>query len=156
MQLKRIQRIGVLESLLFSGAMTSAELAKTLEVSSSTIRRDLNWMQRIGGAPIRYRCGVGWYWHRTDIRKRISIEEAEAKHLPINETPERLREHPELRLPFGFLNSRWKALINRIQPGDELWEFCSEGDSWENLSGRSGIELVRGGRIIGRIVTLMN
>jgi hypothetical protein len=51
---------------------------------------------------------------------------------------------------------RWKTLIDAYQDGDELWEFSSPADYWQNLAGRGGVALVRGGAIVASIVTIMN
>ena len=40
--------------------------------------------------------------------------------------------------------------------GDELWEFSSPAEYWENLAGREGVALVRDGRPIAHVVALMN
>jgi uncharacterized protein (TIGR02996 family) len=35
-----------------------------------------------------------------------------------------------------------------MRPGDELWEYNTGGDSWENLCGEMGSALVRAGRVV--------
>lgn len=155
MQFTRVERLRKLEELLLAGAMTLVELVEALKGSHATIRRDLRLMRQMG-APIRFCRKTGWYWHTTEARRRITVEEAETKNRPKGESSERILESPELLLPFGFLNPRWRALIAEMQPGNELWEFCSDDDSWQHLSGYKGIELLRDGRTIGRIVTSMN
>jgi hypothetical protein len=50
----------------------------------------------------------------------------------------------------------WNLLLARITEGDELWEFNSPREHWETLTGRKGVALVRDGRPIAHIVTLMN
>lgn len=154
-QIQRHDRIIKLEDLLYSQAMTMAELVDVLKVSSATIRRDLEFLRRTG-SPFRFRRSLGWYWHRTDSRHRVTVEEAEANHRIEDDDPEYIEQFPELLLPFGFLNQRWKALLAKMHPGDELWECCSDAKSWENLAGWKGIELVRNGKIIDRITTSMN
>jgi hypothetical protein len=81
---------------------------------------------------------------------KIEVEEAEAKYLISNE---RLGPKP---VPFGFNNRGWKALLDIMQPDDELWEFCSPPKTWKALRGRSGIALVRKGEIIAGLVMMMN
>ena len=41
-------------------------------------------------------------------------------------------------------------------PGDELWTFSSPPETWQHLMGRAGIALVRNGKPIAHIVTMMN
>jgi hypothetical protein len=43
-----------------------------------------------------------------------------------------------------------------MQPGDELWTFTSSPASWRALAGSAGIAMVREGRIVATIVTMMN
>lgn len=88
------------------------------------------------------------------LDKKISIAEAEAAHPGIKD--ERVARFPEAARPFGFNNGNWEALKAAMQPGDELWTFASPADSWEHLSGRAGIALVRNGHPIKAIVTMMN
>lgn len=45
---------------------------------------------------------------------------------------------------------------NRVAPGDEIWSFSTNSQSWENLAGRSGIAVVRDGTIVFDWVTIMN
>ena len=42
---------------------------------------------------------------------------------------------PELTKPFGFQNIEWEALKSQMQPGDELWEFRTDRESWQQLMG---------------------
>jgi hypothetical protein len=47
-------------------------------------------------------------------------------------------------------------MVIRRQPGDELWSFSSPPSSWGLMMGTSGIALVRNGRVIADVVTMMN
>ncbi|HEY1067940.1 MAG TPA: hypothetical protein VGE52_17585 [Pirellulales bacterium] len=57
---------------------------------------------------------------------------------------------------FGYCNADWKRLLAQMQPGDELREFCSSEESWNRLAGRSGVALLRNGRQIAALVTMLN
>lgn len=59
-------------------------------------------------------------------------------------------------VPFGYCNAEWKALLAKMQPGDELWTFSSPREDWERLTGWEGIALVRGGEVVGLLCTGMN
>jgi hypothetical protein len=84
------------------------------------------------------------------LRKRITVAEAAARHMiHVN----RLGPEP---VPFGLQNDRWRAMIGEMQHGDELWEFASSPESWQQLAGRAGIALVRNGEIVASIVTMLN
>jgi hypothetical protein len=50
----------------------------------------------------------------------------------------------------------WRPFKAQMTDGDELWEFSSPAEYWENLAGREGVALVRDGRPIAHVVTLMN
>ena len=88
------------------------------------------------------------------LDRAITVEEAEAGHPGI--TDDRIQRFPEARRPFAFENPRWEALKGRMQPGDALWTFASRSESWQAHAGRSGIALVRAGKVVETLVTLMN
>lgn len=77
----------------------------------------------------------------------ISARDAEAKHMvSIDGTG----------VPFGYIINEWRALLDKMQEGDKLYEFRSSDQSWEFLAGREGIALVRDGKIVADILTSMN
>ena len=84
------------------------------------------------------------------LKQQLTVDEAESAH---QVSDERLGPGP---VPFGFMNRDWRALLAQMREGDEFWEFCSPPESWEHLAGREGIALVREGKVIGTILTLMN
>ncbi len=84
------------------------------------------------------------------LQRRLTTEEAEARNMVIDS-----RLGPKA-VPFGFVNEKWKALLAQMADGDELWEFTSSRDTWENLCGREGIAGVRDGEVIYEFVTLMS
>jgi hypothetical protein len=87
---------------------------------------------------------------RAWLEKRTTVEEAERGNLV---TDRRLGPKP---VPFGFMNEQWVRFKGELREGDELWEFSSSADSWKHLAGRSGICIVRKGKIIDSIVTRLN
>lgn len=112
------------------------------------------------------------------LRNRITVQEAEAKHLvdfSLGDDPseQRLRA-ARLKLarirglpldgkpvPFGFANRDWRELLAVMQQGDELWEFSSSSSEHLppghfRLFSRAGIALVRNGEIIDCITTMRN
>jgi hypothetical protein len=42
------------------------------------------------------------------------------------------------------------------QSGDHIYAFCSPPDTWENLCGRQGYLIVRDGKIVRTVVTMLN
>lgn len=53
-------------------------------------------------------------------------------------------------------DTQWRHLKAHMTDSDELRLFCSSGESWSKLTGRSGVALVRNGRAIAHVVTIMN
>jgi hypothetical protein len=88
------------------------------------------------------------------LDKKISVAEAEAAHPGIND--ERIQRFPDAAKPFGFRSGEWEALKAAMQPSDEIWTFSSSAKSWQDLAGRAGIALVRDGKPIKVLVTMMN
>jgi hypothetical protein len=88
------------------------------------------------------------------LDKKITIAEAEAEHPGIND--ERVQRFPDAAKPFGFRNGQWEAIKAAMQPGDELWTFASPAKSWEDLAGRAGIAVVRGGNPVMVLTTMLN
>ena len=80
----------------------------------------------------------------------LTVEEVEAAHLY------RIAELGPDPVPFGFSNGRWLALLAQMQSGDELRAFRSSAASWRHLAGRAGVALVRSGKEVASIVTMMN
>jgi hypothetical protein len=78
-----------------------------------------------------------------------TIEEIEAAHL--YEDDGRVPH-----VPFGFMNSNWLAFKGKMRPGDKIFDFDSNEESWANLAGRSGYVLVRDGEIVDEFITLLN
>jgi hypothetical protein len=62
----------------------------------------------------------------------------------------------DLGAPDSGVRAEWEKLKAEMQPGDLLVHFASPVESWERLAGRAGIALVRDGKVINAIVTMMN
>lgn len=86
----------------------------------------------------------GWLTNQT------TVEEAEREHLV---KTDRLGPNP---VPFGFIHGQWLKFKDQIRQGDQLWKFCSSGESWGHLAGREGLCIVRDGEIVASIITCMN
>jgi hypothetical protein len=70
------------------------------------------------------------------LDKEIGVEEAEAQ--------------------VGAQSEDWRRLKALLQPGDRLWTFCSSFESFQALAGRCGVAIVRDGKAIAQVVTIMN
>jgi len=49
-----------------------------------------------------------------------------------------------------------RTLKAEIKPGDELWNFSSSTESWQQLAGRMGVALLRDGKVIQVLITEIN
>jgi hypothetical protein len=88
------------------------------------------------------------------LDKRISIAEAEAAN--VRAADSRSEKFPDLLKPFGMQNSTWQKLKDQMQPDDELWTFFSPAETWRNLRGMAGVVLVRDGKTVEFILTMVN
>jgi hypothetical protein len=66
--------------------------------------------------------------------------------------------------PFGqlfadldeFLSRSGASLLTSWQLGDELWRYCSDDASWQNLAGRAGFVWLRNGQTFRVFRTVMS
>jgi hypothetical protein len=72
-------------------------------------------------------------------RRRLTLEEYEREHLGAE------RE-----------NAKWIAFKETIEPEDEIWEYCSDEHSWDQLMGFGCVVLIRGGKTIATLTMRMN
>jgi hypothetical protein len=84
------------------------------------------------------------------LTQKITVEEAGAQHVVHDDRP-----GPD-PAAFGFQNEEWLAILRRMEPDDELWEFNSPPETWQNLCGRRGFAVVRDGEVVATILTVMN
>jgi hypothetical protein len=91
---------------------------------------------------------------RAWLKERTTIAKAEAANPGI--TDDRVARFPDAAKAFGFQNREWEELKALVLPGDEIWIFSSQTESWKHLAGRAGVALVRDGVPIRAIVTMMN
>ena len=56
----------------------------------------------------------------------------------------------------GYRGEQCQDLLDRMEPGDELWVFASSRESWENLAGCAGIALVRDGEVVYETITMIS
>ena len=55
-----------------------------------------------------------------------------------------------------WLDKEWKPFIAKIKEGDELWHFKSAPIYWEHLMGREGFAILRNGKTMHSINTIIN
>lgn len=106
------------------------------------------------------------------LRRRVTVEQVEAAWAAESSSSGRVadrakrrgRKHKkderkrraQLRKTMGFGNARWESLKRQIQTGDELWEFDTPREFWDQLMGMAGLALVRDGKIVAFVMTRMN
>lgn len=81
--------------------------------------------------------------------RTITVEQAEAENPGVPSVP-------ALAKPFGGVSGQWERLKAAMQPGDELIAFHSPIESWRAFCGRRGVALVRDGRTVMEVVTMLN
>jgi hypothetical protein len=113
--------------------------------------------------------------HKSWLTRRISVEEAEARHTVDIASQSDTTEAAQTRraallefarsrgvdlsrgpVAFGLANLEWREMVASMQPEDEVWEFNSPEHFWRNTAGRAGVAFVRNGEIIEAFVTAMN
>jgi hypothetical protein len=50
----------------------------------------------------------------------------------------------------------WNEFKSQIKDGDELWSFNSPKATWNQLAGRAGYAIVRGGEVVAAICTMVS
>jgi hypothetical protein len=97
------------------------------------------------------------------LKRRVTIEEAIEQMAPFDRPHEPKRKWWRRSIPSsstlpanGPHTQAIRALAARMQPGDELWEYDSGGDSWANLCGEMGFAVVRDGRVVDFDMFFMN
>ena len=63
---------------------------------------------------------------------------------------------PLPNVPFSFINRHWITLKEKWQPGDVFMNYSTPEESWKLLFGRSGVALVRNGKIVDFLDTVVN
>lgn len=88
--------------------------------------------------------------------KRITVEELETAMLR-NEHPKEKSGVFSLAPLDNITNTdAWKKMKASLIEGDEIWEFCSPGESWKRMMGTTGICVIRNDKVIMDIATTMN
>jgi hypothetical protein len=77
------------------------------------------------------------------LDRETSVEQAESENMVQG-------------VAFGARNDAWQQLKTSLQPGDSLWTFRSSVESFRARAGRCGIALVRNGKLVKQLVTMMN
>lgn len=85
-------------------------------------------------------------------------------------TVDAILEHEVARLADGFTvakeklaalvearpKEKWHRFLSVSRAGDELWNYSSPEQTWENFCGVAGYALVRDGVVVASVATLRN
>lgn len=77
------------------------------------------------------------------LRRKATVPEWEAENLLDG-------------VPFGHCHREWGALKARMEPGDEVWFWSSDEESWRRMMGWEGMALVRRGEIVDYFLTAIS
>ena len=81
------------------------------------------------------------------LKARVGVDEIDAWQATLRRSGMR---------PLDLVPTEWERLKAKMLPGDEIWYFSSDPESWRALAGREGYALVRAGKVIDSWVTGMN
>ena len=93
---------------------------------------------------------------RKEQEKRQEERREELKRRNAGAGPQDASTRLEGGVPFGGQNERWERLKASLQSGDQIWTFYSPPVTWEHCAGRSGVAVVREGRVVDCLITMMN
>ena len=91
---------------------------------------------------------IGWPPHEW-LSSKMNFQEFEqefARHLSAR----------KLLVPSSQFEPELAEFVVRRQEGDDLWRFSSPGWTWQAMMGRGGVALVRDGKTIAHVGTIMN
>ena len=88
----------------------------------------------------------------TDPRE-IRLQEMASLELSVASKQELLNRSEQFN---RWVETTWNPFIAEMMPGDELWRFRSPAKTWANMAGRAGYAIVREGKIIRSLVSLLN
>lgn len=52
--------------------------------------------------------------------------------------------------------TEWQKFISAALPGDSLWAFRSPRETWNDLAGRAGFAIVRNGKPVAALMTMIS
>ena len=87
----------------------------------------------------------------------MTVEEIEERELArIRETSRlpHMQDVPDV--PFGYVNDKWQALLEKREPGDIIVQLNSPEEYWAQLAGWTGYAVVREDQIIGTLAVAVN
>lgn len=88
-----------------------------------------------------------------EIEPWISPEDLTRRNVPWSEFD---ADYQEFKKLFQRDRDIFEALMARVQPGDEIACFSTHEETWKRMFGRAGWAIVRDGKVIAQLSTIMN
>lgn len=88
-----------------------------------------------------------------EIEPWISPEDLTRRNVPWSEFDADYQEYKNL---FQRDRDIFEALMAKVQPGDEIACFSTHEETWKRMFGRAGWAIVRDGKVIAQLSTIMN
>lgn len=165
-----LSREGVIDSVLPDSMDTYFWQRSHLVAKLRGTTRDLDddWMAAVSRVPIDEINARVWEI-QSWLRKRVTVDEVLTRMTDWDRKAEipkslwaRLRKFfrgPDTPVsqqngPHVCTMREW--IEEHLRPGDELWEYDTAGESWENLCGEMGYAIVRNGKVVEFEMLLMN
>ena len=79
-------------------------------------------------------------YYKSCLRSPVSVQEIESRKIG--------RPSP--------LDSIWREFLEQMLETDELWQYSSSKEDWENLIGEAGVAIVRDGDVVDILTLLHN
>jgi hypothetical protein len=98
------------------------------------------------------------------LKRRVTVEEAIAIMAPFD-APPKTKKGQRTKAPIlstsnppgeGPHARSIRELAEEMLPGDELWEYGTSDEVWQNLQGEMGFAIVRAGKVIRFDMHIMN
>lgn len=95
--------------------------------------------------------------YREDIERSIQpwigIEDLTQRNVPWSEFD---IDYQESKTLFQRDRDQFEAFVAKFQAGDEMASFSTHEETWRRMFGRAGWAIVRDGRIVAQLITIMS
>ncbi len=95
--------------------------------------------------------------YREDIEREIKpwicVDDLTRRNVPWSEFD---ADYQEFKNLFQRDRDIFEALMAKVQPGDEIASFSTHEETWKRMFGRGGWAIVRDGKVVAQLVTIMN
>jgi hypothetical protein len=92
--------------------------------------------------------------HHWDLMIRSAAESAAPQSA--QPAPDRAKALESQRRQGQAALKQLEAMLDRMQPGDEIWWYNSPPERWAGHAGENGLAIVRAGRVIRKLPIIVN